>query len=76
MRAQITLFFRSGLNTNKKGDILEGSKGLWFAATPEVNECSGFKKAGKRPALKGRNRWRKLFVKLGLFIFSLTLSFS
>lgn len=28
MRAQTTLFFRSGLNTNKKGDILEGSKGF------------------------------------------------
>lgn len=59
MRAQTMLLLRSGLSTEKKrGQFGRTQRILWFAA--KVNECSGFRKAGERPALKGCNKWRKL----------------
>lgn len=44
-----------------------------YAATPEVNEYSGFKKARKRPALKGYNRERKFSLGNLYYFYSISL---
>lgn len=44
MKVQTMLLFRSGFNTKKKRRHFGRTQRiLWFAATPEVSECSGFK---------------------------------
>lgn len=76
MRAQTTLFFRSGLNTNKKGDILEGSKGFCdLLQLQKSMNAQASRKLVKDLPWKDATGGGSLFVKPGLFIFNLTLSF-